>query len=82
MSWAIRSSPFRAGDTIAYSKRFLQSIGCHIGGMASARGKVTAIERDGDAIYARIDWDAPGLPERLDIKNLSLVKNGMVMEHG
>ena len=81
MSWASRVSPIRVGDTIAYSKRFLQSIGCHIGDMASARGKVLAIEPIEQAILALIDWNTPGLPDRVNVKHLSLVKNGMVMEH-
>jgi len=81
MSWATRTSPIHVGDTIAYSKRFLQSIGCHVGDMASARGHVTAIESAGEVVLARIDWDTPGLPDRINVKNLSLVKNGMVMEH-
>lgn len=82
MNWVTRVSPIRVGDDIAYAKRFLQSISCHIGGMASARGKVTALEPVGDLILACIDWDTPGLPLRVNVKNLSLVKNGMVMEHG
>jgi hypothetical protein len=81
MSWATRVSPIRVGDTIAYSKRFLQSIGCHLGDMASARGRVVAIEALDEAILARIDWNTPGFPDRVNVKNLSLVKNGMVMEH-
>ena len=82
MSWVTRISPIHVGDDIAYAKRFLQSIGCHVGGMASARGKVTELEPVGDLILARIDWDTPGLPDRVNVKNLSLVKNGVVMEHG
>lgn len=82
MNWVVRSSPIHVGDTVAYSKRFLQSIGCHIGDMAAGRGEVTAIEPVGDLILARIEWDTPGLPDRINVKNLSLVKNGMVMEHG
>lgn len=81
MGWAVRSSPIHVGDTIAYAKRFLQSIGCHIGDMAAARGEVTAVEALGEAILARVTWDTPGLPERVNVKNLSLVKNGVVMEH-
>ena len=81
MSWAIRTSPIHVGDEVAYSKRFLQSIDCHTSDMASARGQVTAIEALGDAILAHIDWDTYGLPDRVNVKILSLVKNGMVMEH-
>lgn len=81
MSWVVRSSPIHVGDKVAYSKRFLQSIGCHIGDMAAGRGEVTAIEPVGDLILAAIQWETPGLPARVNVKNLSLVKNGMVMEH-
>lgn len=81
MSWATRTSPIHVGDTIAYSKRFLQSIGCQTGDMPSARGHVTAVESAGEVILARIKWDMSGLPDRVNVKNLSLVKNGMVMEH-
>ena len=81
MSWVSRVSPYRVGDKIAYSKRCLQSIGCHLGDMASARGHIVAIEPVSDTVLARIDWNTPGLPDRVNVKNLSLVKNGMVMEH-
>ena len=81
MSWVLRSSPIHVGDEIAYNKRFLQTIGCHIGGMASARGKVTALEQVGGIVFACIDWDTPGLRDRVNVKYLSLVKNGVVMEH-
>lgn len=82
MNWVTRISPIHVGDDIAYAKRFLQSIGCHLGDMAFARGKVTALEPVGDLILARINWDTSGLPDRVNVKNLSLVKNGVVMEHG
>jgi hypothetical protein len=82
VSWADRISPVHAGDKVAYARRFLQSIGCHIGGMASARGQVTAIEPMGEAILARVNWDTPDLPDRVDIQYLRLVKNGIVTEHG
>jgi len=81
MSWASRTSPVQAGDKVAYSKRFLQSIGCHISDMASARGVVTAIRLLGEVILADIAWDTPDLPERVNVRNLSRVKNGVVMEH-
>lgn len=81
MSWASRTSPVQAGDKVAYSKRFLQSIGCHIGDMASARGVVIAIAPLGEVILADIAWDTPDLPERVNVRNLSHVKNGVVMEH-
>lgn len=81
MSWASRTSPVQAGDKVAYSKRFLQSIGCHIGGMASARGVVIAIVPVGEVALADIAWDTPDLPERVNVRNLNRIMNGVVMDH-
>lgn len=81
MSWAARSSPIRVGDNVAYSKRFLRSIGCHTGDMPAARGTVTAVQRIGELLIADIDWDTPDLPGRANVKSLSLIKNGMVLDH-
>ena len=81
MSWASRTSPVQAGDKVAYAKRFLQSIDCHIGGMASARGVVIAVVPVGDVTVADIAWDTPDLPERVNVRNLSRVMNSVVMEH-
>ena len=81
MSWVARISPIHVGDKVAYAKRFLQNIGCHIGDMAAARGEVTALEPLGEIVLACINWDTPDLPDRVNVKNLSIVKNGIVMEH-
>ena len=38
------------GDTVAYSRRFLQSISCFTGDMPQARGKVTGLKELGKEI--------------------------------
>ena len=81
MSWAARSSPIRVGDKVAYAKRFLRSIGCHTGDLPAARGTVTAVQHIGELLLADIDWGTPDLPGRVNVKNLSLIKNGMVFDH-
>jgi hypothetical protein len=70
MTWAGRTQPIKVGDTVAYSKRFLQSIACYTGDMPRGRGKVTALVPVGPVTLAQIEWDLPDLPERVNVKNL------------
>ena len=63
------------GDTVAYSKAFLQSIFCYSGDIPFARGKVTAlVPIGGETILAEITWNLPDLPARVNVKNLCTVK--------
>ena len=80
MSWAERVAPVGVGDTVAYSKRWLQSTGQYTGDVPQARGRVTGIKVFGDLVLADIEWDKPDLPERVNVKNLSRVVTGQVME--
>ena len=74
-NWKGRTQPIKAGDVVGYSKPFLQSTGQYTGDVPFARGKVTALlSFDGDVTLAEIDWDKPGLPPRVNIKNLSTIK--------
>ena len=73
-SWAKRTQPIQVGDAVAYSKAFLQSIGCYTGDMPQARGKVTALVPIGQTVLAEIEWDRPDLPGRVNVKNLCSVK--------
>lgn len=73
MNWQKRTQLVKAGDTVAYSKAFLQSIGVYTGDMPQARGKVTALISVGkDVALAEIDWNLPDLPARVNVKNLVL----------
>jgi hypothetical protein len=75
MSWANRTRPINVGDTVAYSKAFLQSTGQYTGDVPHARGKVTALVPIGtETILAEIDWNTPDIPARVNVKNLTTAK--------
>jgi hypothetical protein len=69
--WTNRTQPIEVGDTVAYSKDFLLSVGQFTGDAPHARGKVTGLLRVSlEVTLAQIDWDRPGLPTRVNIRNL------------
>lgn len=73
--WTRRTRAIKVGDTVGYSKAFLQSTGQYSGDAPLARGKVTGLHAlSEDAILAEIEWDKPNLPPRVNVKNLSTVK--------
>jgi hypothetical protein len=74
-NWTKRTQPIKVGDTVGYSKQFLQSTGQYTGDAPFARGKVTELLSLGsDTVLAEIDWDRPDLPPRVNVKNLSTIK--------
>jgi hypothetical protein len=80
MTWSERTSPITAGDRVAYSARFLRSIGCFTGDMPQVRGTVTALEQLGDASLAIIDWGGLDLPQKVHVANLSRVTEKGVLD--
>lgn len=73
-SWRERTQKVQVGDTVGYSKAFLQSTGQYTGDAPFARGKVTALLQIGpDTTLAELDWDREGLPPRVNVKNLSTI---------
>ena len=81
MDWTKRTSPVQVADRVAYSKRFLQSTGQHTGDAPQARGQVTGLTTLGSIVLAEIAWDGDAdLPTKMNVKNLSLVKDGVMME--
>jgi hypothetical protein len=73
MSWQERTQTVKVGDSVAYSKAFLQSISALTGDLPRARGKVTELISVGtDVTLAAIDWNLPDLPARVNVKNLVL----------
>jgi len=73
--WRTRTQPIQVGDVVGYSKAFLQSTGQYTGDAPFARGKVTALHPLGDeTLLAEIEWDKPDLPSRVNVKNLSTVR--------
>ena len=80
MSWAKRTASIEAGDTVAYSKQWLRSTGQMTGDAPFARGQVTGLVSLGSLVLAEIAWDKPDLPTRVNVKNLSRVNRGQVMD--
>ncbi|QEH36577.1 hypothetical protein OJF2_51610 [Aquisphaera giovannonii] len=74
MSWGNRVKDIQVGDTVRYSRRWLQSTGTHTGDLPRAKGTVTAIKDYGSTKIATIDWGNPEIPERVNVANLSKVK--------
>ena len=73
--WAKRTQSIQVGDTVGYSKQFLQSTGQFTGDVPYARGKVIALHQLGsDVMIAEIDWNNDELPPRVNIKNLSTIR--------
>ncbi len=81
MDWTKRTAAVQVGDTVAYSKRFLQSTGQNTGDAPQARGKVAGLTTLGSSVLAEIEWnDGADLPGKVNVKNLSQVKDGVVMD--
>ena len=81
MDWTKRTAAVQVGDTVAYSKQFLQSTGQYTGDAPLARGKVTGLPTLGSLVLAEIAWEGdPDLPGKVNVKNLSRVKDGTVIE--
>jgi len=71
--------PYRieVGDTVAYSDSFLDRPNRYPSDMPSAQGKVRLLHRlDNGIVMADIEWDKPGLPKRVNVKNLVSIANG------
>jgi hypothetical protein len=73
MTWTQRTHSLKLGNKVAYSKAFLQSIGCYSGDMPHAREEVTVLVPVGEVLLAEIEWDLPDLPQRVNVKNLCSV---------
>jgi len=77
MDWAKRTAAVQVGDTVAY----LQSTGQLTGDAPFGRGKVTGLTTLGSIVLAEIAWDGDAdLPAKVNVKNLSLVKDGAVLD--
>ena len=81
MGWTKRTAKVQVGDTVAYSRQFLQSTGQLTGDTPFARGKVTELTTLGSLVLAEVAWaGGVDLPARVNVKNLSRVKDGVVMD--
>lgn len=63
------------GSHVKYSRSFLRSISAFTGKLPFARGIVKELQPVGSSlILARIDWQDPEVPERVNVKNLALAQ--------
>ncbi len=61
----------QAGSKVKYSAKFLRSVGIYSGDIPFARGTVRQLEPlSKETTLAVIDWNAPGVPERVNVANL------------
>ncbi|MEQ8694151.1 MAG: hypothetical protein RIC85_02345 [Gammaproteobacteria bacterium] len=73
--WIKRTQPIKVGDMVGYIKQFLQSTAQYTGDVPHARGRVIALHQVGsESTLAEIEWDRLDLPNRVNVKNLSTVK--------
>lgn len=62
----------QVGDTVAYSQAYLDRNSRYPNGLAAAEGTVKALHRlESGTVLADIDWNKPGLPKRVNVKNLA-----------
>jgi hypothetical protein len=70
--WKERVSAIKVGDTVGYSKAFLQSTGQIAGDTPFARGTVVALHPLGtETMLAEIDWHGAEQPRKVNVYNLS-----------
>jgi len=66
----------KIGDTIAYSQSFLDRQNRYPTNMPTAQGKVKALHKiQSGTILADIEWNKRDLPKRVDVKNLTKIKD-------
>jgi hypothetical protein len=70
----MKTHTFRIGDRVQYSTLFLRSIGCYTGEICFAKGQITWLQQFGSKVsgttLATIDWDKPGIPDKVNTFNL------------
>lgn len=63
----------RPGDRVAYSAKFLRSIGCQTGPMPFARGRVIVMRHYAGATLATVAWNDRSMPDGVNVANLIAV---------
>ena len=68
----VLSPAIQIGDTVTYSHTFIDRHSRYPNAMRSAQGKVRALHKlETGIVLADIDWNTPGLPKRVNVKNLT-----------
>jgi hypothetical protein len=58
------------GDHVAYSAKFLRSIGCQTGPMPFARGRVVVVRQCSGMTLATVEWRDPAGMDTVNVANL------------
>jgi hypothetical protein len=62
----------REGDTVAYTEAFIDRNSRYPNDLKAAQGRVKALHNlESGIILADVDWNKPGLPKRVNLKNLT-----------
>jgi hypothetical protein len=64
----------QVGDIVALSKAFIERQSWYAKSMPRPRGEVTAVLYVDKVILADVEWDKPGIPKRINVKNLTTAK--------
>jgi hypothetical protein len=71
---AVKSHRIEVGEMVAYTDSFLDRHSQYPSNMPAAQDKVKVLQRlDKGIILADIEWNQPGLPKRVNVKNLRCV---------
>lgn len=66
----------QVGDLVAYSQGFLDRHNRYPSNLPTAQGKVKALHQiESGTILADIEWNKRDLPKRVDVKNLTKIKD-------
>lgn len=72
--WQKRTRQINVGDTVGFSKAFLQSTGQYTGDVPFARGRVKSLRTYGDTTIAEVEWDTPDMAKLVNVVNLTTTR--------
>jgi hypothetical protein len=72
MSWSARTQQpgFQVGDIVVYRRKSLKQVGLCSRDLQRASGRVKSLGLIDGSYFAEIEWDHPGIPERVNATNL------------
>lgn len=74
MSWGDRLLRIQPGDTVRFSRQWLEENGRAESNLDGAQGVLIRIEQTDGRTLASVAWDRPGLPDLVNTLNLSKVR--------
>ena len=73
----------KIGDKVAYSAKFLRSVGAFCGPMGFARGKIIGIKAlSSECQIATIEWDKDAdMPQKVNVANIAKVGSSAMVSY-